>query len=77
MTKFATCDFAASGCNYPEGECLGLCAWKPLPCFARNPRRIQNARRPYGTTGNGSKLPSLGAYRGRERRYRLPRKIIL
>lgn len=19
------CPFAASGCNYPEGECLGLC----------------------------------------------------
>lgn len=21
-----TCQYASSGCNYPEGECLGLCA---------------------------------------------------
>lgn len=32
MTKTTCCQHAASGCNYPEGECLGLCAaprWIP------------------------------------------------
>jgi hypothetical protein len=26
MNTFTICRHAASGCNYPEGECLGLCA---------------------------------------------------
>lgn len=26
MNTFTICGHAASGCNYPEGECLGLCA---------------------------------------------------
>lgn len=32
MSKVTCCQHAASGCNYPEGECLGLCAaprWIP------------------------------------------------
>lgn len=27
MTSHHLCAHAASGCNYPEGECLGLCSW--------------------------------------------------
>ena len=26
MNTFTICSHAAAGCNYPEGECLGLCA---------------------------------------------------
>lgn len=31
------CKHAASGCDYPIGECIGLCAVNPVP--SRSPHR--------------------------------------
>lgn len=51
----AHCPHFASGCNFPEGECLGLCLWigweggeRPVPALAVVDYRLRG--------GNGKAL---------------------
>lgn len=36
-----TCQYASSGCNYPEGECLGLCNQQGIGLTLRPCQRVE------------------------------------
>lgn len=39
--KRSPCKHAASGCDYPVGECIGLCGAKPInPVLSRSHHRL-------------------------------------